>query len=656
MKIYISSLLKLFALFLSFQADSQENHVKINPISFSNVIVNDAFWKPKIDKVATKTLQACIYQTEEKTGRIRNFEKAARNKGEQHEGVFYDDSDVFKALEAMAYAIKTNGDKELEKKADEWIDKIAAAQQPDGYLNTYYILKGLQNRWQDMSMHEDYCGGHMVEAAVAYFNATGKRKFLDVAIRWADHFDSLFGPGKKDWVTGHQELELALVKLYKTTHNERYLKLSDWLLSERGKGLGRGYTWTEWKDTGYVQDLVPVKEQKEITGHAVRAMYLYTGTADVAAYTGDQGYMKAMRTVWEDVVFRNMYITGGIGSAGSNEGFTKDFDLPNEQAYCETCASVGMVFWNQRMNNLTGNAEYIDVLERSLYNGALDGLSLSGDRFFYGNPLASNGKHARKEWFGTACCPSNIARLIASLGDFIYGYSENKIYVNLFVGSQTEFNMPAGKVKFKMQTNYPWSGEIKCSLSMKKNTKTSIAFRIPGWSRGIAAPGNLYSFRDISKEKPTLIVNGKAVEYSNEEGYAVIQREWKNDDVIEFNIPMKINQISARNELEIDNDRIAIQRGPIVYCIEGADNNGKAWNIISSLDAEFKTEDFNVLDENIVSIVADMPVLKISDDGLDATTSKQKVRAIPYYTWCNRGSNQMQVWLPLTFKDIKVNY
>ncbi len=656
MKIYISSLLILFALFLSFQADSQENHVKINPISFSNVIVNDAFWKPKIDKVATKTLQACIYQTEEKTGRIRNFEKAARNKGEQHEGVFYDDSDVFKALEAMAYAIKTNGDKELEKKADEWIDKIAAAQQPDGYLNTYYILKGLQNRWQDMSMHEDYCGGHMVEAAVAYFNATGKRKFLDVAIRWADHFDSLFGPGKKDWVTGHQELELALVKLYKTTHNERYLKLSDWLLSERGKGLGRGYTWTEWKDTGYVQDLVPVKEQKEITGHAVRAMYLYTGTADVAAYTGDQGYMKAMRNVWEDVVFRNMYITGGIGSAGSNEGFTKDFDLPNEQAYCETCASVGMVFWNQRMNNLTGNAEYVDVLERSLYNGALDGLSLSGDRFFYGNPLASNGKHARKEWFGTACCPSNIARLIASLGDFIYGYSENKIYVNLFVGSQTEFNMPAGNVKFKMQTNYPWSGEIKCSLSMKKNTKTSIAFRIPGWSRGIAAPGNLYSFRDISKEKPTLIVNGKAVEYSNEEGYAVIQREWKNDDVIEFNIPMKINQISARNELEIDNDRIAIQRGPIVYCIEGADNNGKAWNIISSLDAEFKTEDFNVLDEKVISIVANMPVLKISDDGLGATTSKQKVRAIPYYTWCNRGSNQMQVWLPLTFKDIKVNY
>ena len=656
MKIYISSLLILFFFILSFQSDAQENQVKINPVGFSDVIVNDAFWKPKIDKVATKTLQACIYQTEEKTGRIRNFEKAARGKGEKHEGVFYDDSDVFKALEAMAYAIKTNGDKELEKKADEWIDKIAAAQQPDGYLNTYYILTGLHNRWQDMSMHEDYCGGHMIEAAVAYFNATGKRKFLDVAIRWADHFDATFGPGKKDWVTGHQELELALVKLYKTTHNERYLKLSDWLLSERGKGLGRGYTWTEWKDTGYVQDLVPVKDQKEITGHAVRAMYLYTGAADVATYTGDQGYMKAMRTVWEDVVFRNMYITGGIGSAGSNEGFTKDFDLPNEQAYCETCASVGMVFWNQRMNNLTGHAEYIDVLERSLYNGALDGLSLSGDRFFYGNPLASNGKNARKEWFGTACCPSNIARLIASLGDFIYGFADNKIYVNLFVGSQTEFNTPAGKIKFTMQTNYPWSGDIKCNLSMKKSTKSAIAFRIPGWSIGVPAPGNLYSFKDAANAQPVLMVNGKQVQFVNENGYAVVEREWKNGDMINFSIPMEINKISARNELEVNNERIAIQRGPLVYCVEGADNNGKAWNIISSLDAEFKTEEFSVLDEKVISIVADLPVLNITEDGLGATTNKQKVRAIPYYTWCNRGNNQMQVWLPLSFKDIKVNY
>ena len=636
--------------------NGQGSHVKVNPVNFSKVTINDEFWKPKIDNVATKTLQACIYQTEEKTGRIRNFEKAARNKGEQHEGIFFDDSDVFKAIEAMAYAIKTNKSHELMVKADEWIDKIAAAQQPDGYLNTYYTLTGLENRWKDMSMHEDYIGGHMIEAAVAYFEATGKRKFLDVAIRWADHFDSVFGQGKRDWVTGHQELELALVKLYKTTQNLKYLKLAEWLLSERGKGLGVGYTWTDWKDTGYVQDLVPVKNQKEITGHAVRAMYLYTGAADVATFTGDQDYMKAMRRVWEDVVYRNMYITGGIGSAGTNEGFSTDYDLPNEQAYCETCASVGMVFWNQRMNNLTGNAEYIDVLERSLYNGALDGLSLSGDRFFYGNPLASDGRHSRKEWFGTACCPSNIARLIASLGNFIYGYADNKIFVNLFVGSETSFTLPKGEMQFKMQTNYPWSGDVKCVLGMKKKIKTAIAFRIPGWSKGIPAPGNLYTFFDNKEEKPTLLINGVENRYIDQDGYAVVDREWKDGDVVEYKIPMAIKKVVARNELKLDNNRMALQRGPLVYCVEGADNNGKAWNIVSPKDAVYTTENMGIVNENVVSLVSYLPVLKISDDGLSANTNSIKVRAIPYYSWCNRGSNPMQVWLPISLSDIKINY
>jgi DUF1680 family protein len=652
---------KLCVLFLLLSSNlgflvAQTDHVKVNPVIFSKVTINDDFWKPKIDKVATKTLQACIYQTEEKTGRIRNFEKVARGKNEKHEGVFYDDSDVFKAIEAMAYAIKTNGSKELEKKADEWIDKIAAAQQPDGYLNTFYSLTGMDKRWQDMSMHEDYCGGHMIEAAVAYFDATGKRKFLDVAIRWANHFNDVFGPGKRDWVTGHQELELAMVKLYKATNNKSYLNAADWLLSERGKGLGKGYTWSDWKDTGYVQDLVPVKEQKEITGHAVRAMYLYTGAADVATYTGDQDYMKAMRRVWEDVVFRNMYITGGIGSAGSNEGFTKDFDLPNEQAYCETCASVGMVFWNQRMNNLTGNAEYIDVLERSLYNGALDGLSLSGDRFFYGNPLASLGKQSRKEWFGTACCPSNIARLIASLGNFIYGYADNKIFINLFVGSQTSFSLPKGEIQFNMQTNYPWSGDVKCTLSMKKKIKSTIAFRIPGWSKGIPAPGELYAFSTNASEKPVMLINNTEVSFIEQDGYAIIDREWSNNDVIEYKIPMSIKKVMARNELKYNNERIALQRGPLVYCIEGADNNGKAWNVVAPTKSTFETENFSVLDEKVVSLIADLPVLAIASDGLSAKTSNQKVRAIPYYTWCNRGSNPMQIWLPVSLKDVKINY
>ena len=649
----------LLILCISFNSDvsAQSNTVKIEPILFSNVNVTDAFWKPKMDLVATKTLAACIFQTEEKTARIRNFEKVARKKGEKHEGVFYDDSDVFKAIEAMAYAVKTNKDKNLEAKADEWIDKIAAAQLEDGYLNTYYTLNGLEKRWTDMSMHEDYLGGHMIEAAVAYYDATGKRKFLDVVIKWANYFDSLFGPGKRDWVTGCQELELALVKLYRVTEDKKYLNLADWLLSERGKKLAVGYTWTDWKDTAYAQDVVPVKEQKDITGHAVRAMYLYTGAADVAAHTGDQGYLTAMRRVWEDVVFRNMYITGGIGSAGSNEGFSQDYDLPNEQAYCETCASVGMVLWNQRMNSLTGSAEYIDVLERSLYNGALDGLSLSGDRFFYGNPLASSGKNARKEWFGTACCPSNIARLIASLGNYIYGYTNGKIYVNLFVGSNTTFKVANGDLQFTMATNYPWEGSMKCTLNMKKKINLPIAFRIPGWANGIVAPGNLYQFENTSViTKPIVLVNGKIVDYQIENGYAIIAQEWKNNDVVEYQLPMTINKIKARDELLQDNGRVALQRGPIVYCIEGADNNGKAWNIIAPQSINFTAENFSILDEKVVSLVANLPVIQINDDGLSAQTIVQKVRAIPYYTWCNRGSNAMQVWLPTTLKNEKLNY
>jgi DUF1680 family protein len=570
--------------------------------------------------------------------------------------VFYDDSDVYKALEAMAYAIKTTANKTLEQKADEWIDKIAAAQQPDGYLNTFYTLTGLNDRWSDMSMHEDYCGGHLIEAAVAYADSKGKKKLFDVAIKWADHFDSTFGPGKKHWVTGHQELELALVKLYRSTKNVKYLKLADWLLSERGKQLAKGYTWTEWKDTGYAQDLVPVKEQKEITGHAVRAMYMYTGAADVAAHTGDKDYLSAMRTVWEDVVFRNMYITGGIGSAGSNEGFTKDFDLPNEQAYCETCASVGMVFWNQRMNSLTANGEYADVLERSLYNGALDGLSISGDRFFYGNPLASTGKHARKEWFGTACCPSNIARLIASLGSYIYGQEKNKIFINLFVGSETSISLQKGDMKIKMQTDYPWSGSVVCKISMAKPESATIAFRIPGWMGEQPSPGGLYRYADSISVRPILKVNGMPFNYVAKDGYALVERVWKEGDQIVYEMPMQIRSIVSRTELSQDAGRIALQRGPLVYCVEGADNEGKAWNIIAPLGAKFSVEEFSILGERMMSLVADLPVVNSSADGQAVFTEEKKVRAIPYYAWCNRGSNQMQVWLPVSIRDIKINY
>ncbi len=653
---FMRKMIKLFSLLLlSVQVFSQNNFEKIEFVNFSKVNITDNFWKPKIDKVATVTIPVCIDQTEVKTPRIKNFEKVARNKGEKHEGIFYDDSDVYKALEAMAYSLKTHPDKTLEAKADEWIDKIAAAQQADGYLNTFYTLNEPQNRYTDMSMHEDYNCGHMIEAAVAYYNVTGKRKLLDVAIKWANHFNSLFGPAKKNWVTGHQELELALVKLFKVTNDTAYYKLSDWLLSERGHKLAKGYTWTDWKDTAYAQDILPVKEQKEITGHAVRAMYMYTGAADVAAITGDGGYMSAMKNVWEDVVYRNMYITGGIGSSGGNEGFSNDYDLPNENAYCETCASVGMVFWNQRMNALTGESMYMDVLEKSLYNGALDGLSLDGDRFFYGNPLASNGRHSRREWFGTACCPANIARLIASLGNYIYAKSNTAVWINLFVGSNTSIDFPKGTVGLNMQTNYPLDGNVKINVTTAKKMKYAMHIRIPGFVNGIAVPGNLYNYTDKVLSKLIIKINGTTVNYTEEKGYAIINREWKNDDIIEVTIPMDIKKIISRDELKQNNDRIALQRGPLVYCFEGADNNGKAWNIVLPANAVFTSEDFIVKNEKVIALSANLSVVNISADGTFITTNQQKVKAIPYYTWCNRGSNAMQVWLPTKFKDVKIN-
>ncbi len=633
---------------------------KFEFVNFSQVNITDNFWRPKIDKVATVTLKACIYQTEVKTPRIRNFEKVARNKGEKFEGLYYDDSDVYKALEAIAYALKTHPDSALEAKADEWIDKVAAAQLPDGYLDTYFTLRDINQRWTVIEAHEDYNAGHLIEAAVAYYNVTGKRKLLDVAIRLANHIDSTFRLANKKWFSGHEEIELALVKLYRVTRDDRYLKLADWYLQQRGKGY---YTYGKtWVTPGYWQDLMPVKQQTEITGHAVRAMYLYTGAADVAALTGDQDYMEAMKKVWEDVVERNMYLTGGIGSAGSNEGFTKDYDLPNEDAYCETCASVGMVLWNQRMCQLTGDSKYIDVLERSLYNGALDGLSLSGDHFFYDNVLASNGQHQRREWFGTACCPANIARLVTSVGNYIYGRSEDGIWVNLFVGSDTRIKIGNTDVAVKMGTNYPWDGKIKLSVDPDKKSKFNLHVRVPGWYKETAIAGGLYGFLDHQENKLAIRINGKEimdskdVKTSLENGYEVIEREWKKGDIIELELPMNIRKLTAMNQVKMDNDRIAIQRGPLVYCVEGADNKAGVWNLTLPPNTSFTMSEYKILDEPVVALQAEVPAAMANADGTGVLIKMRKITAIPYYCWANRGANTMQVWLPTKIKEIKINY
>ena len=648
-KYLISISLVLFITLFS-QIEAQTSLQKIEPVNFSQVDIQDNFWKPRIYTVSTVTIPVCIDQTEVKTARIRNFEKVAAKKGEKHEGIYYDDSDVYKALEAMAYSLKNHPDAVLEKKADEWIGKIAEAQLPDGYLNTYYTLTGLDKRWTNMDYHEDYCAGHLIEAAIAYFNTTGKRKFLDVGIRLANHIDSTFRLQNRHWVSGHQEIELALVKLYKTTGDKRYLDLSEWYLEQRG----HGYFERRPGSQDYCQDRLPVKEQVQISGHAVRAMYLYSGAADVAAAKNDPGYMNAMKQVWEDVVYRNMYITGGIGSSGRNEGFSVDYDLPNEDAYCETCASVGMVFWNSRMNLLTGESKYIDVLERSLYNGALDGLSLKGDRFFYGNPLASSGKDSRDEWFGTACCPSNIARLVESVGNYIYAKSEDALWVNLFVGSSMSFVVKNKKIQVKQITNYPWDGKVQISVIPEKSIEFDLYIRVPGWADSKPVPGDTYRYLDSSSDKITLSVNGLPATYKMLNGYAVIKKAWKKGDIVELNMPMPVHRIVAIDEVKDNRNRVALQRGPLVYCFEHPDNEGKAMNNVIPDNVPFTSVFKPDLLNGVVVLEAKAPVVTFSDDGTKINTAERKIAAIPFYSWANRGEGQMQVWMPRKVKDIRL--
>lgn len=593
--------------------DIKEQPLKmIEQIDFSHVKINDNFWSPRLSKHVSATLPVCIDQIENQTGRIRNFENAAKGEGE-HSGIFFDDSDVYKALEGMAYSLINNPDPELEKKADEWIDKFAAAQQPDGYINTFYTLTGLDKRWTNMDKHEMYCAGHMIEAGVAYYQATGKRKLLDVCIRMTDHMMSQFGPGKRHWVPGHEEIELALVKLYQTTQEQKYLDFAYWLLEERGHGHGTMGDEGKWNPV-YYQDIVPVRQLTDISGHAVRCMYLYCGMADVAALKNDTGYIAAMDRLWDDVVHRNMYITGGIGSSRDNEGFTEDYDLPNLDAYCETCASVGMVLWNQRMNQLTGDSKYIDVLERSLYNGALAGISLGGDRFFYVNPLESKGDHHRQEWYGCACCPSQLSRFLPSIGNYIYASSDDALWVNLYIGNTGQIRIGETDILLTQETDYPWNGSVKLTISTSQPLEKEIRLRIPDWCKTY----------DLS-------INGKRINVPKEKGYAVI-KDWKSQDVIALDMDMPVEIVAADPHVKENFDKRAIQRGPLVYCMEEIDNPVYFDQIQLSPSTTFQTAFAS-------DILNGIKTIKTNGRAQSATF-------IPYYAWDNRKAGKMRVWIP----------
>jgi DUF1680 family protein len=594
----------------------------LTAVPFQEVHINDAFWGPRLRTNRVATVEANLRQCE-RTGRIRNFAVAAGLERGKHEGALYNDSDVYKMIEGIAYALADRRDPDLERRADHVIDLIAAAQKPDGYLNTFYTLVEPQNRWKNIQHgHELYCSGHLIEAAVAYQQATGKRKLLDVARRLADHIASVFGPGKRIDTCGHEELELALVKLYRATGQRRYLEQARFFLDTRGHAEGRRLFGE------YAQDHKPIREQTEVTGHAVRAMYLYCGMADVGALTGDDGLLKAIEAIWHDVVERKMYLTGGIGPSASNEGFTVPYDLPNDTAYAETCAAIGMALWNHRMFLLSGDGRYADVLEREAYNGLLSGVSLAGDRFFYSNPLGSVGSHHRVPWFDCSCCPTNVVRYLPAMGERAWARRGNGVWAVLYMGNTTTLGLDGGSVRLKEETKYPWDGDVAITVEPQRPFAFDLHLRVPAWC----------------KQTPALSVNGEAVAgVRPDHGYVSLSRTWKAGDVVRLHLPMSVERIHADPRVKADVGRVALQRGPVVYCLEGGDNPASVRNLALPRDARLEAHFHQDLLGGVVVVTGE--ALAATRSGKRVGSRAARFTAVPYYAWDNRAPGPMVVWL-----------
>lgn len=628
----------------------------MKPVPFTAVRFTDSFWAPRIEINRTVTIPFAFEQCE-KTGRVDNLVRAAAVlRGEPVDrklpGYPFDDTDIYKVIEGAAYTLSVHPDPQLEAYIDSLVEKIAAAQEADGYLYPARTLNPEKphawagtRRWEleKVDSHELYNIGHLGEAAVAYYQATGKRLLLDVATRFSDLLDRTFGPGKQSTWPGHQITEMALAKMYRATGDARYLHLAKFLLDARGpdgdRGSGRTYNQSHQK----------VLEQTEAVGHAVRATYMYSGMADVAALTGDRSYVRAIDTIWADVVGKKLYITGGLGARGSGEAFGPAYELPNMSAYAETCAAVGNDYWNHRLFLLHADAKYVDVMERALYNGILSGVSLDGKSFFYPNPLESNGQHQRSPWFGVACCPSNTTRFLASVPGYAYAQQGDSIYVNLFVASTAEIRMDGGRtVKIVQETRYPWDGAVRMTVTPDTAATFSLRVRVPGWARNEAVPSDLYRFAEAVPTPVTLKVNGQATPVKPDKGFAGLNRKWKAGDVVELNLPMPVRRVVAHERVEADRGRVALQRGPIVFTAEWPDNpNGRVRHLVlpadSALTAEFKPDLLN----GVVVVKGKALALAYDQQG-NVQRSEQQLTAIPYHVWAHRGRGQMAVWLPTT--------
>lgn len=641
---------------------------KLAMFPLDKIQITDDFWKGYMELVRTHVIP---YQWEALNDRIegaepsrciQNFRRAAGLEEGGFEGMVFQDSDVYKWLEAVAYSLTWHPDEALEKTADEAIDLIAKAQQPDGYLDTYYILNGLDQRFTNLTdNHEMYCMGHMVEAAVAYYHATGKRKLLDVAAAFVNCAYENLGrePGKKRGYPGHEVAEMALVALYGITKDKRHLELAKYFIDERGQQplyfaqekMESGAEFF-WKDSyfkyQYYQAGLPVREQDKAEGHAVRAVYLYSGMAEVASATEDQELFEACERLWNNIVEKQMYVTGAIGATAYGESFTFDYDLPNDTVYAETCAAIGLIFFARRMFEITKDSRYTDVMERALYNGVISGMSLDGTKFFYVNPLevvpeASqkdfNKMHVkveRQKWFGCACCPPNVARLLASIGGYAYEVSEDSIYMNLFLGGDMEAVLDGKENRFHVETHYPWDGEVTVQVENAQDSEFLLALRIPGWCRNWS-----------------LQVNGQDQEAAVEKGYACLKRTFQNGDQIRLQLSMPVTLVEANPRVREDIGKVAVMRGPVVYCLEEADNGDQLQQLYLQEQPEFQVQYEKELLKGVVTLTAKGK--RVSEKQWDARTlyqpytgksyEEQTLKFIPYYAWTNREPGEMLVWV-----------
>ena len=629
------------------QKEQLKHGYPIDPVPFTSVKVSDSFWGQRLKASREVTIPLAFSKCEE-TGRYRNFELAAHpSDTTKVTGYSFDDTDVYKTIEGASYSLQTYPDKQLAHYMDSVLDIVAAAQEPDGYLYTARTMNPKHphewagsKRWEKVEelSHEFYNLGHMVEGAIAHYQATGSRKFLDIAIRYADCVCREIGDGEGQVVRvpGHQIAEMALAKLYLVTGDQKYLDQAKFFLDKRG--------YTSRKDE-YSQAHKPVIEQDEAVGHAVRAAYMYAGMADVAALTGDTSYVQAIDRIWDNIVSKKLYITGGIGATNQGEAFGKNYELPNMSAYCETCAAIGNVYVNYRLFLLHGDAKYYDVLERTLYNGLISGVSLDGGGFFYPNPLESMGQHQRQPWFGCACCPSNICRFIPSLPGYVYAVKDNQVYVNLFMGNEAELKVGGKKVILHQETRYPWDGHV--TLTVDKNAAGTFAMkiRIPGWVRNQVVPSDLYTYSDGKRPGYSVKVNGEAVTSALEQGYFTIERKWKKGDRVELQLDMEVRTVKANGKVEADRGRMAVERGPIVYCAEWPDNSFNVLSLLMNQHPQFEVVERPDLLYGLNQIKTPVQTLEYDEQGR-LVVKDQELTLIPYYAWAHRGPGNMAVWLP----------